>query len=40
VFCRLQLPLNLSQQFSHPVPRQSVPKITYIPKSVGEPAVC
>src|SRR5262245_3685827 len=28
VFCRLQLALNLPQQFSHPVPPQSLPKVT------------
>ena len=30
VFCRLQLPLNLSQQCSHPAPPQSVPMITLL----------
>ena len=29
VFCRLQLAPNLSQQFSHPAPPQSLPEITY-----------
>ena len=28
VFCRLQLALDLSQQYSHPAPFQSVPKVT------------
>jgi hypothetical protein len=34
VFCRLQLALNLSQQFSHPVLSQSAPKLVIIPRRV------
>jgi hypothetical protein len=36
VFCRLQLAPDLSQQYSHTAPFQSVPKnYVIIPKSVG-----
>src|SRR5262249_59696402 len=35
VLCGLQFAVNLSQQFSHLVPPQRIPKDMYIPKSVA-----